>query len=85
MLNSLFAFQAMGGSFLGRVSDQHGRKTLFLLSTVGCAIGYLVMGLAGSLYMMVFSRLLVGFCKQSITAAQAVVADTSTNKTRAAR
>lgn len=60
---------------LGRLSDRIGRKPVIVISLVGTAVGSLVTGLAGSLWMLFVGRALDGASGASLSVAQAAVAD----------
>ncbi len=46
----------------GKLSDVYGRKAVLLLCFIGPAIGYLTMGLSGSLLIVILSRIPSGAC-----------------------
>src|ERR1043165_7786365 len=45
---------------LGGVSDKHGRRPVLFLSIIGTGIGFLVLGLATTLWMLFAGRILDG-------------------------
>ena len=59
----------------GRVSDAIGRKPVLIVSLFGTAVGSLLTGLAGSLWVLFLGRLLDGISGASVSVAQAAVAD----------
>ncbi len=59
----------------GRVSDRIGRKPVLVLSLVGTAVGSLVTGLAGALWILFAARILDGISGASVSVAQASVTD----------
>lgn len=67
----------------GRVSDRVGRKPVLLIGLLGTVAGYLVMGLAGSVAMLMLGRLVSGVAGANISAAQAYLADISSAENRA--
>ena len=67
----------------GRVSDRIGRKPVLVLSLVGTAVGSLITGLAGSLWVLFLGRLLDGVSGASVSVAQAAVADVAPPEQRA--
>jgi len=59
----------------GRWSDQVGRKPVLVLSLAGTAVGSLLTGLAGSLWLLFAARILDGISGASVSVAQAAVTD----------
>jgi multidrug resistance protein len=67
----------------GRLSDRIGRKPVLIASLVGTAIGSLLTGLAGSLWVLFAARLLDGASGASVSVAQASVTDVAPPEERA--
>ena len=67
----------------GRLSDRIGRKPVLIASLVGTAIGSLLTGLAGSLWVLFLARLLDGASGASVSVAQASVTDVAPPEERA--
>ena len=59
----------------GRLSDRIGRKPLLVASLVGTAVGSLLTGLAGTLWLLFAGRIIDGVSGASVSVAQAAVAD----------
>jgi multidrug resistance protein len=59
----------------GRLSDRIGRKPALIASLVGTAVGSLMTGLAGSLWVLFAGRVVDGISGASVSVAQAAVAD----------
>ncbi|MBI5647384.1 MAG: MFS transporter [Ignavibacteriae bacterium] len=59
----------------GRWSDRIGRRPVLAVGLVFTVIGYVLFGLAGSLFMLFASRMLAGIGGSNISAAQAYIAD----------
>lgn len=59
----------------GRVSDRVGRKPVLVLSLAGTAVGSLLTGIAGSLWLLFAARILDGISGASVSVAQAAVTD----------
>jgi multidrug resistance protein len=59
----------------GRVSDRIGRKPVLVLSLAGTAVGSLLTGLAGSLWLLFAGRVVDGISGASVSVAQAAVTD----------
>lgn len=61
----------------GKLSDRIGRKPIIILSLCGTAIGSLVTGFAGALWLLFLGRIVDGISGASVSVAQASVADIS--------
>lgn len=76
-------FQLTSAPILGRLSDIYGRKKLLIISQLGSAFGYLLLGLANNLPLLFLSRLIDGITGGNISIAQAYIADVTTKDNRA--
>jgi len=74
--------QFIGAPLLGRLSDRYGRKPILIISQIGTLIGFLVLGLANTLPLLFLSRIIDGLSGANIATAQAMIADSTTEKTR---
>ena len=76
LLTSVYAvcvfFVAPG---LGALSDKYGRRPLLLVCLLGSAIGYLVFGIGGSLWVLFAGRIIEGITGGSISTIFAYFAD----------
>lgn len=68
---------------LGRLSDRVGRRPVLVLSLAGTAVGSLVTGLAGSLWVLFAGRVIDGVSGASVSVAQAAVTDVAPATERA--
>jgi MFS transporter, DHA1 family, tetracycline resistance protein len=68
---------------LGRLSDRHGRRPILFISIIGTGIGFLVLGLARTVWMLFAGRILDGITGGNISTAQAYIADITTKENRA--
>lgn len=75
MLASTFIIQVPISPHWGKLSDRIGRKPVFLACTAFSAAGMLCYGLAGTIPLMILSRILSGFGGANVAVAQALVAD----------
>eukprot|EP01086_Lenisia_limosa_P012471 TRINITY_DN40825_c0_g1_i1.p1 TRINITY_DN40825_c0_g1~~TRINITY_DN40825_c0_g1_i1.p1 ORF type:complete len:430 (-),score=27.54 TRINITY_DN40825_c0_g1_i1:123-1412(-) len=75
--------QIVGDPVMGYVSDKHGRRVVLLISLAGSALAYFLVGIAGSLALLLISRLMVGLVKQTTTVASALISDLTTSSSRA--
>ena len=76
--------QLFGAPMMGALSDRFGRKPLLLISQLTTCISFIMLGLAGSLEMVILSRLFDGLFGANISTAQAALSDItdSSNRTR---
>jgi len=74
--------QVVGAPTLGRLSDRFGRKPILLISQFGTLIGFLVLGLANSLWMLLLARVVDGISGANISTAQAAISDSTNEKNR---
>jgi DHA1 family tetracycline resistance protein-like MFS transporter len=75
--------QLIFAPILGGLSDKHGRRPVLFLSIIGTGIGFLVLGLATTLWMLFAGRILDGITGGNISTAQAYIADITTKENRA--
>ena len=68
---------------LGRMSDRYGRRPILFLSILGSGVGYLVLGLAGALWLVFIGRILGGVTAGNLSTAQAYIADVTSRENRA--
>jgi MFS transporter, DHA1 family, tetracycline resistance protein len=76
-------FQFLFAPILGRLSDRFGRRPVMLISLLGAAAGYLLLGIGGSMAALFLARAVAGACAGNIATAQAVIADTTGPEGRA--
>ncbi|MBC8508144.1 MAG: MFS transporter [Anaerolineales bacterium] len=74
--------QFIGAPILGRLSDRFGRRPVLIISQIGTFIGFLVLGVANTLWLLFISRIIDGISGANIATAQAVISDSTTEKTR---
>lgn len=68
---------------LGRISDRVGRKPVIIFSLIGTAVGSIVTGAAGALWVLFLGRALDGASGASVAVAQGAVADIAPPEQRA--
>src|SRR5256885_1409156 len=87
MVGLLFAsysvMQLIFTPILGRLSDKYGRRPILLISLLGTAAGFLVLGFATTLWMLFAGRIIDGISGGNISTAQAYIADITTPENRA--
>ena len=74
--------QFIGAPFLGRLSDRFGRKPILIISQLGTFVGFLILGLANSLWLLFLARIVDGISGANISTAQAAITDSTNEKTR---
>jgi MFS family permease len=67
---------------LGRLSDRFGRKPIMAFSLLGSALGYVLLIFADSIWMIALSRIIGGAMAGNFGAAQAYIADRTSEKDR---
>ena len=78
MLTVLYAGgQFIAAPLLGKLGDRYGRRPVLLVSLFGQAIGYLVFGLAGALWILFLGRIIGGITGGNLSTASAYIADVS--------
>lgn len=83
VLNAVYPVaQLIGAPILGRLSDRYGRKPVLIASQLGTLIGFILLGFANTFALLFLSRLIDGFSGGNISTAQAMMADSTTEKTR---
>lgn len=68
--------QLVSAPIWGRLSDRFGRRPVLLVSLTASAFGFLVFGLATTVFMLLLSRIIQGMGGGTTGVAQAYVADT---------
>ena len=68
---------------LGRLSDKYGRRPILFFSLLGSAVGYLVIGLSNTLFLVFLGRIIGGVSGGNISTAQAYIADVTSKENRA--
>lgn len=76
-------FQFIASPFLGSLSDKYGRRPLLIYSQIGSMLGFLMLGWANAVWMLIASRVIDGISGGNITIAAAYVADVTEPKDRA--
>jgi multidrug resistance protein len=75
--------QLIAGPPLGHLSDRVGRRPVLLVSQIGTCIGFIILGLAQSLWLVFVARIIDGLTAGNLTVAQAYIADVTDAENRA--
>jgi DHA1 family tetracycline resistance protein-like MFS transporter len=75
--------QFAASPILGSMSDRYGRRPLLIYSQFGSMAGFLLLAVAGNVWILVISRIVDGISGGNITIASAYVADVTEPKDRA--
>ncbi len=85
VLSTAFAaMQFVFGPILGNLSDAYGRRVVLLVSLFVMALDYVVMAIAGSIWLLLLGRLVGGVTAATHATAAAFVADVSKPHEKAA-
>ncbi len=83
LLTTIYSLaQFLAVPVLGALSDRYGRRPVLLISFLGTAVGYLIFGLGGALWLLFLGRIIDGITGGNIAAIQAYSADISDAKER---
>ncbi|HSE97729.1 MAG TPA: MFS transporter, partial [Blastocatellia bacterium] len=75
LLSSYSVMQFIFAPVLGRLSDRVGRRPVLLVSMIGTSLGFMLMGVAGTLELLFLARIIDGITGGNISTAQAYIAD----------
>lgn len=76
LISSLYsASQIVGGLIIGILSDSLSKKDILLMSFIGSAISYGIVGLSKNYGALLGSRIIVGLVKQTMTVSTIVIAE----------
>lgn len=85
ILSTTFAvMQFLFGPVIGGLSDRYGRRPVLLITTVIMALDYVVMALAGSIWLLLIGRVVGGITASTQSTAYAYMADISEPEKRSA-
>ncbi|SPJ24436.1 TCR/Tet family MFS transporter [Palleronia abyssalis] len=79
------AMQFLCGPLLGTLSDRFGRRPVLLVTLSVMALDYVVVALAGSVWLLLCARVIGGIAASTRSVATAFIADISTSDQKAAR
>ena len=61
--------QFLGAPILGGLSDRYGRKPVLIVSQIGTFVGFIILGLANSIPILILARVIDGISGANISAA----------------
>jgi len=80
---SIFSIcQLFASPITGKLSDRFGRKPLLLFSQTSTLIGFILLGIASNVWILVAARLVDGLLGSNMTVAQAYISDVTDPKYR---
>lgn len=82
LLATYSAMQFICSPILGKLSDRVGRRPVLLASIVGTSLGFLIMGLAQTLWLLFLARIVDGITGGNISTAAAYIADVTAPEER---
>ena len=83
LILSIFSIcQLFASPITGKLSDRFGRKPLLLFSQMSTLIGFLLLGIANNVWILVAARLVDGLLGSNMTVAQAYISDVTDPKSR---
>jgi DHA1 family tetracycline resistance protein-like MFS transporter len=85
ILATAFAvMQFIFGPILGSLSDRYGRRPVLLISLLVMSLDYLVMAVAGSIWLLFATRIIGGITAATMSTASAFIADISAPEEKSA-
>ncbi len=76
MISSIYGLCSLiAGPILGDLSDRYGRRIVLLSSQIGTCLGFVILALSNSLWIVFLSRIIDGITAGNITVAQAYISD----------
>lgn len=85
MASSFAIMQFLFGPVLGNLGDRFGRRPVLLVSLGAMALDYLIMAVAGTIWLLLAGRIIGGITAATQSTATAYIADISTPEQKAAR
>ncbi len=83
LIISLFSFcQLFASPVTGKLSDRFGRKPVLIFSQVSTLIGFLLLGFASQVWILILARIVDGLFGSNMTVAQAYISDMTEPKDR---
>jgi DHA1 family tetracycline resistance protein-like MFS transporter len=83
LATSFAAMQFLFGPVVGNLSDRYGRRPVMLIALAIMSVDYLIMAVAGSIWVLLVGRIVAGIAAATYATASAYIADISPQKERA--
>lgn len=74
--------QLVCAPIIGKISDRVGRRPVLVVSILGTAVGFAILGAATTVTMLIIGRLIDGISGGNISTAMACIADSTSKKDR---
>ncbi|MEM1302187.1 MAG: MFS transporter, partial [Pseudomonadota bacterium] len=85
IMSSIFAImQVIFGPIIGSLSDRYGRRPILLISLAVVCVDFIIMGLANTIALLLFTRVMGGIATATQATASAFIADISPPEKKAA-
>jgi MFS transporter, DHA1 family, tetracycline resistance protein len=75
--------QLLASPILGNLSDRFGRKPVLIFSQIGTFCGFILLGFANAVPLVILSRMIDGISGANTVTARAAITDSTTERTRA--
>ncbi len=83
LIMSIFSIcQLVASPLTGKLSDRFGRKPILIFSQMSTFIGFFLLGIANSVWLLVLARLVDGLLGSNMTVSQAYISDVTEPKDR---
>ena len=83
LVSSVFSIcQLFASPITGKLSDRYGRKPLLILSQLSTFTGFLILGFANAIWILIFARIVDGLLGSNMTVVQAALTDITNPKDR---
>ncbi len=83
LVSSVFSIsQLISSPIFGKLSDRYGRKPILLISQTSTFFGFVLLGLANSVWILVLARLVDGLLGSNMTVSQAYISDVTDEESR---
>lgn len=83
LIISVFSFsQLFASPVTGKLSDRYGRKPILIMSQISTLIGFFLLGIANSVWLLIAARLVDGLIGSNMTVSQAYISDATSPQDR---